>query len=91
VFRPRLAQALEGPAWVVTGNYNNSERDITWGRADALVWLDYWLGIILWRLFRRALAHTLSREVLWGTNRETWSDADIALYNAKSLPRSREE
>ena len=94
VFRQRLAQALEGPAWVVDGNYNNSARDITWGRAEALVWLDYGLGIILWRLFRRTLARTLSGEMLWGTNRETWRGAffdkdSLFLFAIRSAPRHK--
>ena len=92
VFRQRLAQALASPAWVVDGNYNNQARDITWGRAEALVWLDYGLGVILWRLFRRTLSRTLSRQVLWGTNRETWRGAffdkdSLFLYAIRSRRR----
>jgi len=74
VFRQRLEQALAGPAWVVDGNYS-MVRDIVWGRAQALVWLDFSLPVILWRLLLRTVARTLRRDLLWGTNRETWRDA----------------
>jgi GTPase SAR1 family protein len=40
VFRERTRQALEGEAWVVDGNHWQV-RDIVWGRADLLLWLDY--------------------------------------------------
>src|SRR5205809_1832315 len=40
VFRERAARALTGSAWVVDGNYSKV-RDIVWGRADMVVWLDY--------------------------------------------------
>ena len=71
LFRQKLEQVLAGGEWVVDGNYSH-QRDLTWGQAQALVWLDYGLGVIWWRLLRRTLARTRSREVLWGTNIETW-------------------
>jgi adenylate kinase family enzyme len=74
-FRRRVQAALSGPAWVVDGNYSRQARDLTWGRAEALVWLDYSLPVILGRLLRRTLQRTLSQEMLWGTNRETWRGA----------------
>jgi adenylate kinase family enzyme len=45
--RERLAAALDGPAWVVDGNYG-SVRDVVWSRADTVVWLDYPLRLVLW-------------------------------------------
>ena len=71
VFRERTAQALSGDAWTVGGNYS-AARDIVWGRADTLVWLDYPLPLIMWQLFRRTIRRIVTREVLWSGNRETF-------------------
>ncbi len=71
-FRARVAQALSADAWVADGGYQVA-RDITWGRADTVVWLDYPLRIILPRYARRTLSRLRSGEEFWpGTgNRET--------------------
>lgn len=69
IFRQRVTEAVAGDTWVVDGNYSKS-RDIVWPRADTVVWLDLSLWVILWRLFRRTIARTLTREELWSGNRE---------------------
>ncbi|MGI8554135.1 MAG: adenylate kinase [Dehalococcoidia bacterium] len=71
VFRERVARALQGDAWVVDGNYSKA-RDIVWRRADTIVWLDYPLPVILWRLGRRTFRRLATREQLWNGNRESW-------------------
>lgn len=71
VFRERLMQALSGDAWVVDGNYSKV-RDMLWQRADTIIWLDYALPLILWRLWRRTLWRILKRRELWNGNYETW-------------------
>lgn len=40
VFRAHTLQALRGETWIVDGNHWQV-RDIVWGRADLLVWLNY--------------------------------------------------
>lgn len=70
-FRASVEKALTGDQWVVDGNYSKA-RDIIWVRADTIVWLDYPLYLILWRLTRRSFQRTITRENLWGTgNHET--------------------
>ena len=69
VFRQRTAEALSGDAWAVDGNYRDV-RDIVWGRADTVVWLDYSLWVIMARLLWRTLRRIVTREELWGGNRE---------------------
>ena len=81
VFRARVAQALSGGCWVVDGNYGKV-RDIIWSRADTIVWLDYALPLILWRLWRRTIQRIVTREELWSGNRET---ARGALFSRDSL------
>ena len=42
-----------------------SVRDITWGRADTVVWLDYPMRTVLARWARRTVARIRSREEFW--------------------------
>lgn len=69
VFRQRVHNALEGDTWVVDGNYT-AVRDLVWPGATVLVWLNYPLRVLLWRLLRRTLRRTLRKEELWNGNRE---------------------
>jgi adenylate kinase family enzyme len=68
-FRADIAQAVSSDCWVMDGNYSKV-RDIVWSRADAVIWLDYRLPLILWRLTRRTARRILSKEALWNGNRE---------------------
>ncbi len=73
-FRARVAEAVAGDRWVVDGGYSPI-RDLTWSRADTLVWLDYPMPTVLRRWAGRTLARLRSREEFWpGTgNRERLS------------------
>jgi adenylate kinase family enzyme len=74
VFRARIEAATRAAGWVVDGNYGGrGAREIVWGRADTVVWLDFPLPVVLARLTRRNLARIRSGEEIWpGTgNRET--------------------
>ena len=76
------------------GNYGKV-RDIVWGRADTVLWLDYpFLGtflMLLWRTLRRIVL----RERLWNDNREGLTAAfgrdSILLWAITSHPRYGEE
>ena len=70
-FRAEVSAAIAGPAWVTDGNYSNFLRDIIWPAADEIVWLDYPVRIVVWRLFLRTVRRGLKREVLWNGNRES--------------------
>ena len=70
-FRRQVAGAIAGDAWTIGGNYSVA-RDLIWQRADTLIWLDYPLPLVLWRLSRRTLQRILTQETLWGGNVETW-------------------
>lgn len=70
LFRARAAQATASEGWVADGDYRKV-RNILLSRADTLVWLDYSLPIIFWRLTRRILRRGIKREELWQGNRET--------------------
>ena len=93
VFRARVEAALCGDRWAVSGNYSRV-RDIVWGRADTVIWLDYPLRVALGRLFRRAIRRVVTREELWSGNRETFrgqflSRDSLFLYAIRSHARHR--
>jgi adenylate kinase family enzyme len=74
VFREALEKAVSAPAWVVDGNYSKV-RDIVWPSATMLLWLDYPLALVLFRLARRTVQRVISREILWNENCETMRGA----------------
>jgi adenylate kinase family enzyme len=69
IFRARVDAALSGEEWVVDGGYAQV-RDLTWGRAEHLIWLDYSITRALWQVTLRTFRRRARNEVLWGTNRE---------------------
>lgn len=79
-FRQRVAEVTAGETWVTDGNYGEA-RSILWTRADTLVWLDYPLGLALWRLLGRTLRRVFTREELWNGNRETFYGVFLAPDN----------
>ena len=56
--------------WVAPGNHRNVS-DITQRRADTIVWIDLPRRVSMWRLLRRSLRRAITREELWGGNRES--------------------
>ena len=70
VLRERVAQAVATDEWVVDGNYS-ATRDLVWGRADTVVWLDFPFVTVMWRVIARTLRRSLRGEVLWSGNRES--------------------
>jgi adenylate kinase family enzyme len=95
VFRQRVDQALCGEAWTTDGNYS-AVRDIVWGRADTVVWLDYSLPLVLWRVTTRTIRRTLTREQLWNGNQEQFMTAffsrdSIILWALNTYRRRRRE
>jgi len=74
-FRSKVTRAIadadtSADGWVVPGNYRNVA-DITQRSADTVVWLDLPRRVSMWRLLRRSLRRAVTRETLWGGNRES--------------------
>lgn len=91
-FRQRVEAAVAGERWAVAGNYS-ATRDIVWGRADTIIWLDYPLPLILGRILRRTIRRVATREELWNGNREhlqaQFASRDSLFYVAVTTYRSR--
>ena len=70
LFRHRVERETRDDGWIVVGNYSQV-RDLVWRPADTLVWIDLPLSVVMWRLLRRTIRRTMTKEDLWGTgNRE---------------------
>ena len=72
-FRRVVSDFTAGPSWVVDGNYSKV-RDIVWGRADTVVWLDPPRHRVMRQLLARTLRRMATRAELWNGNREPWSN-----------------
>ncbi len=72
-FRRRVAGLLAEASWVIDGNYSQV-RDLVWGSADTVVWLDPPRRTVMTRVIGRTLNRVITRRELWNGNRETWID-----------------
>ena len=94
VFRGRVQAATAAEAWVVDGNYSHS-RDIVWSRASHLVWLDYSLPRVMWRVVSRTVRRIVSQQELWSGNRESLRGSlgrdSIVWYALTNYHRRRRE
>ena len=67
--RRMVGEAAAAERWVMDGNYS-AVRDIVWGRATAVVWLNYPFRVVLWRALSRTARRVVTREELFSGNRE---------------------
>ena len=94
VFRDRVEESLVGNNWVADGNYSKV-RDILWGKADTLVWLDYSLPVVMSRILRRTFHRVVTQQQVCNGNYETWTKAfsrdSIILWVLQTYHRRRKE
>jgi len=97
VLRERVAQAIRSAGWVMAGNYS-AIREISWSRAEAAIWLDYPLSLILQRLWVRSWRRWWTKELLWGTNYERlwthfkfWTDESLFNWALKTYWKRKRE
>jgi adenylate kinase family enzyme len=94
-FREKVTEAIAGETWVVDGNYGKV-RDIVWGRATTVVWLNYSRAVVLWRIVTRTLLRSLRQEELFSGNRESLATAmfgkeSIVAWSMGTFARRRRE
>lgn len=80
-FRSTVEEFTEQPQWVIDGNYRHV-RDIVWGKADVIAFIDLPKSRVMYRVTKRTLRRLLRREVMWNGNRES-------LRNVLSLDPSK--
>lgn len=90
--RARVSEALAGDAWVVDGNYS-AVRDLIHARADTIIWLNYSLPVVLWRVTIRTARRLVTRAELWNGNRESlrsvFSRDSIILWALSTWSKNR--
>ncbi|WP_033366463.1 P-loop NTPase family protein [Mastigocladopsis repens] len=94
VMRERVSQALASNTWVVDGNYS-LVRDIVWGKADTVVWLDYPLWVVMKQLGWRTFHRVVTQQEVCNGNRESWkktfSRDSIILWALQTYHKKRRE
>ena len=93
--RRMAGEAAAGERWVMDGNYS-SVRDIVWGRATTVVWLNYPFRVVLWRALSRTTRRVITQEELFSGNREGFRQSflsrdSIILWAITSHRRVRQE
>ena len=83
VFRARVEKATQAEEWIAAGNYH-TVRGLIWPKAEAVIWLDYPLWIVLRQLTFRSFKRWWTQELLWGTNLEPLWD-HFKLWSKDSL------
>ena len=73
-------------------------RDLVWHKAEVILWLDYSLWLIFWRLWNRTWRRWWYEEELWNGNREKiwwhfkiWSDESLFKWLFKTYWRRKRE
>jgi adenylate kinase family enzyme len=86
-FRPNVVAFVGTDKWVIDGNYAEVQ-DLIWIRAQLLVWIDFELPVVLWRLLRRTLRRLWTREEFANNNREqlkrVFSNRSILIWAIRS-------
>ena len=71
-FRARVATFVQGPAWVIDGNYTAIVREVVWERATHVAWMDLPRSRVMRQVIARSFVRAFSRRELWNRNRELW-------------------
>lgn len=77
VLRKKVEAAISSDGWAICGNYAKLRESI-WPRADTLIWLDYPMGLAMWRVLRRTIRRSITGEPLWSNNVETWQKSFLS-------------
>ncbi|MBH5333319.1 adenylate kinase [Streptomyces pactum] len=83
-FRRQAGEVTRHNRWIVEGNFSKLA-DVVWHRADVLVWLDFPLPVIVYRVVRRSLRQLAGHDDSPQAKRLTWS---TAFFSRRSLLRT---
>lgn len=91
-FRQLVDAATARPEWIIDGGYSEV-RDLVWGRADTLVWLDLPFWRTMLQLLRRTYRRNTWRVPCCNGNVESWAQTlsrqSIILHFLKTYQRNR--
>ena len=83
-FRELVSNAVSNDEWIIDGNYKRNQ-DLTVWKADTIIWLDYSLPRVMYRVTLRTTGRLINRKPLWHNNRESlrmaFSKDSIILYS----------
>jgi len=96
-FCAQVEHLTRAERWVLAGNYS-LVRELCWQRAEVVIWLDYPLWTVFWRLTLRIFRRWWAKELLWGTNYESlghhfklWSDESLWHWLFKTYWKRKRE
>lgn len=92
-FLAAVDRASTGTHWVADGNYSVA-RELLWGRATHIIWLNYGRATVFARVLRRTLGRALLRTPLFHGNRESLRSAflsrdSILLWSLTTFGKNR--
>jgi adenylate kinase family enzyme len=91
-FRDLVDTATGDARWVIDGGYSEV-RDLVWGRADTIIWLNYSFPRTAWRLLLRTYRRNAYQTPCCNGNFESWrlslSKDSILLWLLKSYWKNR--
>jgi len=73
-----VTELVAGETWVIDGNYRKV-RDLIWGRATMVVWVDPSRSVVMAQVLWRSFLRAVTRQELWHGNRERiykWIDPE---------------
>ena len=56
--------------WIISGNYRDTH-SLTMPKATCVIWLDFRLRLVLWRMLKRTIKRIVTKEEICNGNRET--------------------
>ncbi|NKC01649.1 MAG: hypothetical protein GKR90_24540 [Pseudomonadales bacterium] len=68
----RIEEATGGDAWVVAGSYSEQSQVAFWPNLETIVWLDLPRHLLIRRCLKRSFLRWWRKELLWGTNYESF-------------------
>ena len=77
----RLVEVIARETWILDGNFED-RRELVWGRADCIIWLDYSLPTVLSRVVLRNLRWFVTQQRIWSGNRMTLARALSGIRHA---------